>query len=231
MSTKVVISGAGGGIGINLVDQLLNEGCEVIAITRNALKVSTQKEKFGDLLKVIEIDFLQNNFIEILDTQKHEFHNVDILINNAGLLINKPFEEFSMVEIQKLISVNYSAALAITQNCIPGLKKSDRAHVVNISTMGAVQGSVKFPGLSIYASTKAAICTFTEVMAEEYKNEGIHFNCLALGSVDTDMFNHAFPGQHAASSPIEIAKFIVDFSLNKRELFNGKIIPVAAQTP
>jgi 3-oxoacyl-[acyl-carrier protein] reductase len=231
MKTKVIVTGAGGGIGINLTEQLLEKGCEVVAVSRNTKVFLKLKERFGSLLYVLEIDFLQQDFNDYLENFNEAFKDVDILINNAGLLINKPFEDFNMAEVQDLINVNYTAPLLLTHKCLPALKKSNRAHVVNISTMGAVQGSTKFPGLSIYASTKAAICTFTEVMAEEYKDDNIHFNCLALGSVDTSMFNNAFPGHFANASPKEIASYIIDFALNKRELFNGKIIPVAAQTP
>ena len=231
MPKKIVVSGAGGGIGFALVQRFLNLGCQVVAITRNRNKLNELSNQFGNALSIIQVDFLLENFEASLSDKLIDIQQIDVLINNAGLLINKPFEEFTSEEIQKLVTVNYSGTIQLTRNCLLALKKSDKAHVVNISTMGAVQGSMKFAGLSIYASTKAAICTFTEVMAEEYKTQNIHFNCLALGSVETSMFNDAFPGQKANMEPDKAADFIVDFALHKRDVFNGKILPVATNTP
>ena len=105
------------------------------------------------------------------------------------------------------------------------------AHVVNISTMGAVQGSVKFPGLTAYASSKAALCTFTEVFAEEFKAETIRMNCLCLGAVNTEMLQQAFPGYEASTSPKEMASFVVNFALKAGLLMNGKIVSVSSSTP
>lgn len=231
MQKKIVVSGAGGGIGFAMVQRFLDMNCEVVAITRNRDKFSELLNQFENSLMVIELDFLDEKYEAVLVEKLSDIQKIDVLVNNAGLLINKPFEKFTTEEIQKLVTVNYMGTLQLTKSCLPALKESEEAHVVNISTLGAVQGSVKFPGLSIYASTKAAICTFTEVMAEENKNEGIHFNCLALGSVETPMFNDAFPGQRASIGAEKAADFIVDFAINKRDMFNGKILTVASNTP
>jgi NAD(P)-dependent dehydrogenase (short-subunit alcohol dehydrogenase family) len=114
---------------------------------------------------------------------------------------------------------------------LPYLKRSNQAHIVNIGSMGGFQGSSKFPGLSIYSASKAALANLTECLAEEWKEYNINVNCLALGSVNTEMLQSAFPGYEANVSPHEMAKFIADFSINGRALFNGKVIPVALNTP
>lgn len=227
----IAVSGAGGGIGFAMVNQLLNQGYHVIAITRNILKFDELLIEFKDRLTVWELDFLSDDLGKKIAEFIRKISHIDVLINNAGLLINKSFVETSPEEIQQLVAVNYTGTLELTKSFIPLLRKSAKGHVVNISTMGAVQGSAKFSGLSVYASSKAAICTFTEVMAEEYKQENIHFNCLALGSVETSMFNKAFPGFQASQSAEKVADFIIDFALNRRDMFNGKIISVAADTP
>ena len=97
--------------------------------------------------------------------------------------------------------------------------------------MGAVQGSAKFPGLAYYSASKAAIANLTECLAEEYKEHNTAFNCLALGSANTEMFNEAFPGYKAAVSAQEMADLISDFAVNGQKYFNGKIIPVSVNTP
>jgi NAD(P)-dependent dehydrogenase (short-subunit alcohol dehydrogenase family) len=104
-------------------------------------------------------------------------------------------------------------------------------HVVSISSMGGVQGSVKFPGLSAYSSSKGAIITLTELLAEEYKETGPSFNVLALGSVQTEMLEEAFPGFKAPLSATEMAQYIMDFSLTGNKFYNGKILQVSSTTP
>ena len=106
-----------------------------------------------------------------------------------------------------------------------------KLHVVNIGSMGGVQGSVKFPGLSAYSSSKAALANLTECLAEEYKETPIRFNCLALGSVNTEMLKDAFPGFEGSNEPNEMAKFIKEFALTGYKFYNGKVLPVATSTP
>ena len=105
------------------------------------------------------------------------------------------------------------------------------SHVVIISSMGGIQGSVKFPGLSAYSSSKAAVINLTELLAEEYKESGPSFNVLALGAVQTEMLQEAFPGYKAPTTPSEMARFIGDFAFTGNKFFNGKILQVSNSTP
>jgi NAD(P)-dependent dehydrogenase (short-subunit alcohol dehydrogenase family) len=116
-----------------------------------------------------------------------------------------------------------------TQALLPAL--APNAHIVNISSMGGFQGSLKFAGLAAYSTSKAALCAFTELFAEEYKATGIHMNCLCLGAVQTEMLAAAFPGYIAPTSASQMAHFIADFALNSGAFFNGKIIPVSSSNP
>lgn len=226
----VVITGAAGGIGKELVTLLQSmPNVRITAFTRDK---RTFDNRFGFLsnIYVSQFDFLMFNDKQLKKSMEH-LDKIDILINNAGFLINKPFTEIVPIDIHKMVQVNLTATMLFTQACIPYLKKSDKAHIINISSMGGFQGSLKFPGLSVYSATKAAICAFTEAIAEEYKSDKIHCNAIALGATDTSMFNTAFPNQKAERSPNEVAAFIADFALNRRNLFNGKIIPLSATTP
>jgi NAD(P)-dependent dehydrogenase (short-subunit alcohol dehydrogenase family) len=97
--------------------------------------------------------------------------------------------------------------------------------------MGGVQGSVKFPGLAAYSSSKAAIITFTELLAEEYKESGPSFNVLALGAVQTEMLAEAFPGFEAPVTAAEMGSYIANFALTGHQFYNGKLLQISNSTP
>jgi NAD(P)-dependent dehydrogenase (short-subunit alcohol dehydrogenase family) len=125
--------------------------------------------------------------------------------------------------------VNVFGVANLTRICLPFLKKG--SHVVTISSMGGIQGSLKFAGLAAYSSSKGAVITLSELLSEEYKEQGIAFNVLALGSVQTEMLQEAFPGYQAPLSAKEMADYIYDFSLNGNKYYNGKVLQVSSSTP
>jgi len=234
---NIVITGASSGIGFELAKNLIKIGNNnVIAIARNEDKLKTlkdicSKENTNSNLFPIAFDLLNvESFNSILLQRiKSCINEVDILINNAGFLVNKPFENLSNEDIVNTINVNLYAPTLLIRTLLPLINKG--GHVVNVSSMGGFQGSQKFAGLSVYSAAKAGIATLTECLAEEYKDSGISFNCLALGSTDTEMLHEAFPNYKATFSAIDMASFIADFALNKSKFFNGKIIPVSISTP
>ncbi|MDA3867206.1 MAG: SDR family NAD(P)-dependent oxidoreductase [Salinivirgaceae bacterium] len=226
----VVITGVGGGIGSELLEILAQmPNAHVTAFTRKIDNLADSIKHLGNVT-VRQFDFLLFNHRQLEQALSH-LSKIDVLINNAGFLVNKPIGQMNALDIHQIIQVNFTGTILFTQACLPYLEKSPKAHVVNISSMAGVQGSVKFPGLAIYSAAKSAICTFTESMAQEFTDSRIHFNCIALGAVNTKMFNEAFPGHQAPQNPADIVPFIVDFAINKQSLFNGKIIPLAATTP
>ncbi|MEW6468442.1 MAG: SDR family oxidoreductase [Bacteroidota bacterium] len=154
---------------------------------------------------------------------------IDIIVNNAGMLVNKPFGRITQEELRAVYDANLFYPFGIIQACLPRMRKG--SHIVNISSMGGVQGSAKFPGLSAYSSSKGALAVLSECLAEEFKPKGIAVNCLALGAVQTEMLKEAFPGYKAPLSARQMAEFIADFSLKGHRYFNGKILPVSLSTP
>lgn len=154
---------------------------------------------------------------------------VDVLIHNAGKLLNKPFSELSFSNFEEVYKVNVFAVAELTRVLIPFLNKG--SHVVTISSIGGVQGSMKFPGLAAYSSSKGAVITLSELLAEEYKEQQIAFNVLALGAVQTEMLEEAFPGYKAPVSAVEMAEYIYNFSLTGNKYYNGKILEVSSTTP
>jgi NAD(P)-dependent dehydrogenase (short-subunit alcohol dehydrogenase family) len=167
----------------------------------------------------------------LLQKIRGHISRIDILVNNAGFLVNKPFRDLTPGDVSASLSVNYEAPLFLIQTLMPLLKTSKHAHVVNIGTMGAVQGSSKFPGLSAYSSSKSGLAALTECLAEEYKETTVAFNYLALGAVQTEMLEEAFPGYEAPVSPEKMAEYIAGFAQTGHHYFNGKILPVALSTP
>lgn len=154
---------------------------------------------------------------------------VDVLINSAGLLISKSFAGFTSEEVRKIMETNFFGPASVIRTLLPLMKKG--SHIINISSMGGFQGSSKYRGLSYYSASKAALSCLSECLAEEFREEGIIVNCLALGSVQTEMFEEAFPGFKAPVKADEMAELIGEFAVKGSRFFNGKVIPVAFSNP
>lgn len=227
MAKNIIVTGTSRGIGFELVQLLSKQGHNVLALSRNckpvnSLNISNVTAFDCDISEEIQLKKV-TTFIE------ENWKQVDVLINNAGSIVNKPFAEISMREIEDVYRVNVFGVFALTKLVLPYMQKS--GHVVTISSMGGVQGSMKFPGLSAYSSSKAAVITLTELLAEEYKGTGPSFNVLALGAVQTEMLEEAFPGYKAPTTPEEMAAYITEFSLNANKFYNGKLLQVSNSTP
>jgi NAD(P)-dependent dehydrogenase (short-subunit alcohol dehydrogenase family) len=175
-----------------------------------------------------DLEFLEGDF---RDRVLEYFDTLDILINNAGLLIHKPFADISREEAGRMMTVNFTVPLILVRTLLPLLERAGTAHVLNIGSMGGVQGSEKFPGLSVYSASKAAVHVLTECLAAEFPGSGVHFNALALGAVETEMFGEAFPDLQAPLKDSEMAEFVVEFALRGHRYFNGKVLPVSLSTP
>jgi 3-oxoacyl-[acyl-carrier protein] reductase len=224
---NIIITGTSRGIGFELAKQFAENGHQVLAISRNSAPLSAINHKN---ITVLSVDISSaEDLHKVSDFVKNTWNKVDILINNAGKLINKPFTEISSEDFLEVYKVNVFAVAEITKLMIPFLQKG--SHVVTISSMGGIQGSLKFPGLAAYSSAKGAVITLSELLAEEYKKQQIAFNVLALGAVQTEMLAEAFPGYEAPLSAIEMAAYIYDFSLTGNKFYNGKVLQVSSSTP
>ena len=233
---NIIKTGAGKGIGAEIVKFFSkHKGNNIVAISRNGehlrkLQTDCLKLNADSKVTVFEFDLVQFDFYSFL-LQKIGlvFQHCDILINNAGHLKNKPFEKFEFQDFDDIFNVNVKGTFFFTQMIVPIMNKG--GHIVNIGSIGGIQGSRKFPGLSAYSASKAAVAVFTEALAEELLEKDININCLALGAVQTEMFEKAFPGQRALQTPEKIAQYIAEFSLNGDKYFNGKVIPVSLSVP
>ena len=224
---NIIITGTSRGIGKELCILFAKQNFNVLAISRqenselsaykNISQLSVDLSLDTELLKVDE--FIKSHF-------NGELHYI---INNAGAIVNKPFEEISSSEFEYVYKVNVFGVAALIKTALPYLQVG--SHVVTVSSMGGIQGSLKFPGLAAYSSSKGAVITLSELLAEEYKPNQISFNVLALGAVQTEMLNEAFPGYIAPISPVGMAEYIADFTQNGNKYFNGKVLQVSSTTP
>ena len=224
---NVIITGTSRGIGFELAKLFANKGHQVLALSRNTKPL----EQFNHQnITVISVDLSNNTEIEkVTAFVKNNWKSVDVLINNAGKLVNKPFTELSSEDFLEVYKVNVFAVAELTKLMIPYLQKG--SHVLTISSMGGIQGSMKFPGLAAYSSAKGAVITLSELLAEEYKEQQIAFNVLAIGAVQTEMLKEAFRDYQAPLSANEMASYIFDFSLTGNKFYNGKVLQVSSSTP
>jgi len=227
MSKNIIITGTSRGIGFELVHLFANQGHNILALSRNAKPVSNLH---FDNISSFEFDLCnEDDYKKVAHFIKNEWKQVDILINNAGAIINKPFAETTFSDFQNVYQTNVFGVSELTRTVLPFMKSD--GHVVTISSMGGIQGSMKFPGLSAYSSSKGAVITLVELLAEEYKETGPQFNVLALGAVQTEMLEEAFPGYQAPTTAKEMATYIQDFSLTGNKYYNGKVLQVSNSTP
>lgn len=219
----IVITGTSRGIGKAIAEEAILKNHRVLAITTNeaAIMAGTytyimNPDKEPDVGKIHEI------------IEQYGFRP-DALIHNAGAMINKAFEDVDYNDFMHVFRVNVWNPYRLTQIFLSYMNRG--SHVVNIGSMGGFQGSSKFPGLSIYSASKAALGNVGECLAEELKSKEIAFNTLALGAVQTEMLEDAFPGYQALLMAQEIAPFILNFALEAHRFINGKIVPLSVSTP
>lgn len=229
MKKNIVITGTSRGIGFELVKLFAKETSnQILALSRNETPVSALKI---DNVTSFSFDLSSEEDLKksVRFVQNEWAGSIDILIHNAGAFISKPFQELSMQDFRQIYEVNVFGLVGLTQAMLPFM--NTQSHVVNISSMGGVQGSVKFPGLSAYSSSKAAVINLAELLAEEFKETGPAFNVLALGAVQTEMLAEAFPGLEAPLSAAAMAKYIKQFSETGHQFYNGKMLQVSNSTP
>ena len=223
---NIIITGTSRGIGYQLALQFANAGHNVLAISRKTPQEFIENPN----ITCLSVDLSSENDLDQVENfLSQSWKNVDIIIHNAGALVQKPFSQTTQSDFEKVYKVNVFGVANLTRISLPYLQKG--SHVVSISSMGGIQGSMKFAGLSAYSSSKGAVITLSELLAEEYKEQGIAFNVLVLGSVNTEMLQEAFPGYEAPLSALEMANYIVDFALTGNKFYNGKVLQVSSTTP
>lgn len=229
--STVCITGASKGLGYALVETFLKESdFEIAAVTGhgNELRKRLDSEVENERVHIIEANIGTDSGRREIRDRINKMPELRILIHNAGKLLFKPFLEITEKELKDIYNVNVFAPFHLTQELMPLMK---RAHIIHVSSVGGVDGSLKFAGLSAYSTSKAALNCLTEMLSEEFKETNNSFNCLALGSVATEMFAEAFPGVLASATPEIMAKYIFQFAIEAPKVMRGKIISLSRSNP
>lgn len=223
---NIIVTGTSRGIGLELALQFANSGHQVLALSRNIPQVLIENSN----VTCLSVDLSkEEDFSQVEHFLVSSMKRIDAIVHNAGALLLKPFEKTTLEDFESIYKVNVFGVANLTKICLPFLEKG--SHVVTISSMGGIQGSMKFAGLSAYSSSKGAVITLSELLAEEYKDRAISFNVLALGAVQTEMLEEAFPGYKANLLASEMANYIYEFTLNGNKYYNGKVLQVTTSNP
>lgn len=223
---NVIITGTSRGIGYELALLFANAGHNVLAISRKIPQQFIENQNIACL----GLDLADATIVDkVKDFIDNTWHHVDVVIHNAGALLLKPFADITAEEFEYIYKVNVFGVAALNRVVLPFMNKG--SHVVTISSMGGVQGTLKFSGLAAYSSSKGAVITLSELLAEEYKDRGVAFNVLALGAVNTEMLQEAFPGYDAPLSALQMAHYIYNFALTGNTYYNGRVLQVSSTTP
>ena len=229
-SKQIIITGASRGIGCETALFLAKKGHKVIAVSRSEGRLRELRSQAPEQIEILPLDITSNNAGSIIAGVLNDHQTkADILIHNAGLLINKPFSEQSNEDIQRQFDVNILSPFKMTRDLLPSL--SENGHIVCISSMGGFQGSSKFPGLSAYSASKGALSILSECLAAELQEMNIACNTLCLGAVQTEMLEEAFPGFDAPVEPSRMGEYIGEFSLTGNKFYNGQVLPVTLGNP
>jgi len=228
---NIIVNGGTRGIGKEVVICLAQDSGNHILVTgRNEASLKSLSVQFKNVhTMTVDLSVFDNQIEAFREKVNTYLTKVDIIVNIAGFLVLKDFTDMTNNEARLIMETNFFGPASVIRVIKPIMTKG--SHIVNISSMGGFQGSSKYKGLSYYSASKAALICLSECLAEEFKDTGISVNCLALGAVQTEMFEEAFPGYKAPVCAKDVAEFISDFALKGQKLFNGKIIPVAVSNP
>jgi 3-oxoacyl-[acyl-carrier protein] reductase len=231
MEAITVVTGASRGIGQETVRALVREhGRHVLAVARNGEALRGLQQELGPQVELLPLDLGTPDAVhrvqDIVGGRR-----LSALVHNAGVLVRRNLGEWTAQDVAQMFHINVTAPLLLTQALAPQLKGDPPGHVVHIGSMGGFQDSVKFPSLAAYSASKAALACLSQCLAEEFKDQGVRSNCLAIGAAGTEMLRAAFPGYDAPVSAAAMGAYVARFAVEGHHWFNGKVLPVAVGTP
>ncbi len=180
-----IVTGASSGIGLGITQALLENGYHVVA---NSRTISKSKDlKPSEDLVLVDGDISKKEAaIKVVDAAVRHFDRIDLLVNCAGIYMPKPFTEYTSEDFEMMIGTNIAGYFFVTQQVIVQMSKQKSGHVVGISTV-LVDQPLAGAHISLPVLTKSTIPAFSRALAMEYVTDGIRFNTISPGVVDTPM--------------------------------------------
>jgi NAD(P)-dependent dehydrogenase (short-subunit alcohol dehydrogenase family) len=183
-----IVTGASSGIGLGITRALLEHGYGVVANSRTISKSKDLKPSV-DLLPVDGDISKKETAIKVVDAAVKHFGRIDLLVNNAGIYMPKPFTEYTPEDFEMLIGTNIAGYFFVTQQAVAQMRKQKSGHIVSISSVLTDQPLAGAP-ISLAVITKSTIPAFSRALAMEYVADGIRANAISPGVVDTPMHAH-----------------------------------------
>jgi NAD(P)-dependent dehydrogenase (short-subunit alcohol dehydrogenase family) len=227
--TTILVTGSSSGVGFSATTLLLDGGWRVIGLARRAKEVFRDNPRYLP----VEADLAEKDLSKKLRiaTEASGIDSLDAVLLNGSGFLKASFINLNEEDVEQLYRRNVMSCFTILKWAFPLLKAGRFPQVLMITSVGGVLGTQKYPGLSAYSSGKGAQAILAECLAEEWKEEGIQVNALALGSVDTPMLREAFPGYAASMEAGDVGKYIFNWMEGEGLLFNGKVLQVSRGTP
>ncbi|MDS4029803.1 MAG: SDR family NAD(P)-dependent oxidoreductase [Candidatus Contendobacter sp.] len=206
-----LITGGGRGIGAATAEALARKGARVIVASRTEAELTAtvaQLRAAGLDAASITLDVADEAAVEAAFARiAAEQGRLDILVNNAAILLSGPFAEMVMSDWDRVLAVNLRGAVSCARRAFRLMRERGGA-IVNVSSLGGVPGTEKFPGYAAYTVSKFALTGLTEALAAEGREHRIRVNAVAPGAVDTDMLRQAAPHLRTRTGPADVAKVI-----------------------
>ena len=222
-----IVTGASSGIGLELVKKLIEKGYRVVANSRNITSAVTLHGTAD--LKLVDGDIgLEETAKRVLSTAIQNFGTVDLLVNNAGVFLPKPFTEYTAEDFRRATQTNLAGFFYVSQLAVAQMRLQKFGHVVNISTSFVSQPIAGLPA-SLANLTKAGLESVTRALAIEFAAEGIRFNTIAPGVVNTPMHQaetHEFLKQLSPMKRLAEVEEVADLLLylESADFVNGEVV-------
>ena len=206
-----LITGGGRGIGAATAEALARKGARVIVASRTEAELATtvmQLRAVGLSAWSLKLDVADGAAVDAAFARiAAEQGRLDILVNNAAILLSGPFAEMAMADWDRVLAVNLRGAVLCARQAFRLMREHGGA-IVNVSSLGGVPGTEKFPGYAAYTVSKFALTGLTEALAAEGREHNIRVNAVAPGAVDTAMLRQAAPHLRTRTGPADVAKVI-----------------------
>ena len=180
-----IVTGASSGMGLGITRALLERGYRVVA---NSRTISQSKELIpsADLVLVDGDIGKKETAVKVVDAALKHFDRIDLLVNNAGIYMPKPFTEYTPEDFETMIGTNVAGYFFVTQQVVAQMRKQKSGHIVSISAIVAEQPLAGAP-ISLPVITKSTLPAFSRALAMEFVADGIRANTISPGAVDTPM--------------------------------------------